>query len=165
MDVLRPAWQSARTVSRKPLIALSSLILASVLLAFIASRAEAQAVDWLVNPSDTGFDPTAAGGKIVYEMRVTNDGIQTAPATTVNLTIPALTEFTGATGTITGCTLTPATGPATVVCNVPSLPLDGLASLTVSLRTTQLGTVVFAASLPTAGDDVTTNNSASQARP
>ena len=63
-----------------------------------AGEARAQSIDWLLNLSDAGSDPTAAGGTITYQITVTNDGFDPAPATTISLAIPASTTFTGGTG-------------------------------------------------------------------
>ncbi|PJF09386.1 SdrD B-like domain-containing protein [Pseudorhodobacter sp. MZDSW-24AT] len=132
-----------------------------VVFALVATmgQARAQSVDWVLNLSDTGSDPTAAGGTIAYQITVTNDGFDTAPPTTIELNIPANTTFTGASGTITGCSPTPSLGPSTVLCEVPALVSDAQASLTAEVLTRTAGTVEFGASLPTEGDTNGANNS------
>jgi hypothetical protein len=67
------------------------------------SLAQAQSADWVVNVSDTGFDPTVAGGTITYQVFVDNNFPTASPPTTINLSIPADTVFTGLTGGFTGC--------------------------------------------------------------
>ena len=121
--------------------------------------AQAQSIDWIVNLSDTGFDPIAAGGTIEYQVRIDNDGFDSAPATTVTFDIPATTTFTGATGSLTGCAPTPATGPASVTCNVPALGPSGSVSGVLNVLTSAAGSVPLTASIPTAGDIQPGNNS------
>ncbi|MCU0826024.1 MAG: hypothetical protein MUE52_01110 [Tabrizicola sp.] len=127
-----------------------------------ANTAQAQSIDWVLNLSDAGSDPTAAGGTIDYGITITNDGFDPAPATTITLTIPATTTFTGGTGTITGCAPTPAVGPISVTCTVPALASDGVATLTAQLLTTTAGSVTLGASVPTAGDINLDNNALSE---
>jgi uncharacterized repeat protein (TIGR01451 family) len=125
---------------------------------FCASQARAQTVDWVLNLSDAGSDPTPAGGTINYAITVTNNGFGNAPATTVNLTVPAGTTFTGGTGTITGCTPTPSVGPATITCNIPALASSASATLSASVLTTVAQNVSFRARVPETGDDVPGNS-------
>ena len=153
-DLRFRAAQASRRFLQKTLLAAA--------LVFGAGAAAAQDIDWVVNVNDTGFDPIPAGGTIVYQLTVTNAGIDPAPATTVTLTIPATTTFTGGSGTITGCTPVPAAGPGTVVCNVPAIAPDGTATLGARIRTTSQGTVTFSAAVPTAGDTDPANNVGSQ---
>ena len=125
-------------------------------------QAQAQNVDWVLNISDAGSDPTPAGGTISYTMSVANNGFDPAPPTTISLTIPAGATFTGATGTITGCAPVPAPGPATVVCNVPVLASTASASLVANVLTSVSGSVTLAAAVPTAGDVDPANNAESE---
>ncbi|MEZ5777045.1 MAG: SdrD B-like domain-containing protein [Paracoccaceae bacterium] len=152
--------QAAQTAARRPA---QRLILAFVI-ALVAGighpgRTQAQTVDWVLNLDDIGSDPLPAGGTITYNVRVDNNGTGAAPATTLNLTVPATTTLVSATGGITGCAPVPATGVASVTCNVPPLAVGGTVGLTLGVTTTQLGTVSFQASVPTAGDSNTLNNS------
>ena len=128
-----------------------------------ATQARAQSIDWLLNLSDSGSDPTAAGGTISYALTIENNGFDPAPATTLFLNIPATTTFVSATGSITGCTPTPSTGPSTVRCDVPALASRALVNLAINVRTTRSGTVSLTASVPAAGDADTLNNSMSEA--
>lgn len=120
----------------------------------------AAGVDWVINNTDTGFDPVPAGGNIVYAVRVNNNGNTAAPSTSLTLTIPATTSFVSAAGM--SCS---GTGPVT--CTVPALAVGGdpgdFASVNVTIRTTVSGLVTLGASVPTTGDDDTSNNAASQA--
>ena len=43
----------------------------------------AQDVDWVANITDAGSDPTPAGGLITYQVTVTNNGFDPAPANTL----------------------------------------------------------------------------------
>lgn len=127
----------------------------------IASSAQAQNVDWLLNLDDTGFDPSPAGGTITYELSVTNDGFgpADAPATTVTVDIPANTRALGASGTITGCSPIPVDGPATITCTVPALTSNGgTATLDLDVQASQQGTLSVSASVPVAGDANAANN-------
>ena len=126
--------------------------------------AQAQNVDWVLNLDDIGSDPIAAGGTIVYNLRVDNNGIGPgpAPATTIDITVPAATTLLSTAGGITGCAPVPVTGPATVTCNVPSLIVGGTIGMTLDLATTTAGTIALGADVPTAGDSNTLNNTASE---
>lgn len=132
------------------------LLLALVGLA--AAPAQAQAIDWLVNIDDTGFDPISAGGTIEDALEIGNSGFDPAPATTVTFAIPATTTFTGATGALTGCTPGTATGPASVTCDVPPIASGGSLSSVVNLLTSLTGSVALEASVPTTGDIDPSNN-------
>ncbi len=131
----------------------------SFFLASFVSAAAWGAVDWVVNNSDTGYDPVPAGGDVVYVVRIGNNGNDPAPSTTLTLTIPPTTDFVGAVGM--SCT---GTGP--VLCTVPALSAAGNsgdeAAVNVTLRTTAQGTVTLSASVPATGDADAGNNAASQ---
>jgi uncharacterized repeat protein (TIGR01451 family) len=126
----------------------------------LATTAQAQTVDWVLNATNTP-NPIAAGGTISIDVRVENNGTGPAPVTVLNLTIPATTSLqTVSSGVgITGCTPLPATGPNTVTCNVSALPVGGLASVVLGVETTVQGTVTLNASVPTIGDADPANNS------
>lgn len=128
-------------------------------LAMVLSPVAWAGVDWVVNNSDTGFDPVPAGGDIVYVVTVANNGDTPAPGTTLTLTIPPTTNFISAAGM--SCT---GTGP--VSCTVPALAAAGApgdsATVNVTIRTTAQGIVTLGASVPAAGDDDPGNNSADQ---
>ncbi len=114
--------------------------------------AAAQAVDWVVNVNDSASDPSPAGGLIDYSIRITNDGFNAAPATSLSLTVPSGTVLEATTGAITGCAPLPATGPATVSCPVPALAAGADVSFTAHLRSSVQGTITFGAAVPaTAG--------------
>ena len=129
---------------------------------FMAAGQARADVDWLVNISDAGFEGTPAGGTVSYAISVSNNGSDLSSPTTITLDVPAGTTFTGATGTITGCTPTPATGPTAVVCNVPALLTAETATLVADIQTTVSGSVSLRASVPTAGDSDTGNNEATE---
>jgi uncharacterized repeat protein (TIGR01451 family) len=124
--------------------------------------AKAQSIDWAINLSDTDSDPTPAGGTILYEVAVTNNGFDPAPATTIVLSIPAGTTFTGATGTITGCSPTPSAGPSEVQCDIPALASNEIATLVAGVQTTTAGSVSFGAAVPVTGDSIPGNNAAAE---
>lgn len=133
-----------------------------------APAAQAQAVDWLVNVGDTGFDPIAAGGTIDYAVSIGNNGSGTAPATTVDFAIPAGAELSGISGGLTGCRIgatpisPPVAGAATVTCDVPSLPSSGQIDATVSILTDSSGVIALTATVPTAGDGLPGNNTSTE---
>jgi uncharacterized repeat protein (TIGR01451 family)/fimbrial isopeptide formation D2 family protein len=120
-------------------------LLVAFLAVFGAGQASAQSVDWVVNLDDVGSDPIAAGGTILYNITVSNDGADASPSTTISFAVAAGTTFTGATGTITACTPVPSAGPSTVTCTVPPLaPLGGqVVTLTPQILTTTQGVVTF----------------------
>ena len=128
---------------------------ALVLLGMLGAGMAHATVDWVVNNSDTGFDPIPAGGDITYTVRVSNNGFSPAPATTLNLSIPATTSFVSATGM--SCT-----GSGPVVCTVPALAEAGnagdAATVLVTIRTTVQGLVTLGASVPTTVVDIDHNN-------
>lgn len=153
--------KAMRVVVVLRLLALAMLWLALPPLAG-AGQAQAQNVDWVLNVSDAGHDPSPANGTVVYALSVGNNGFEAAPATTLGIQIPANTTVTAATGTITGCAPMPATGPAAVTCAVPSLLSGDTASLSLSLVPAVSGGITLAASVPTTGDIDTTNNAVSE---
>ena len=112
-------------------------------------------VDWVVNNSDTGFDPVIAGGNVVYVVSVSNNGNSAAASTSLILSIPATTSFISATGM--SCS-----GSGPVTCTVPALSEAGggsdSATVNVTLRTSVSGSVILGASVPAAGDDDVNNN-------
>lgn len=122
-------------------------LLTLTLLFGAAAAARAQNVAWVVNINDGTSDPTAAGGTIDYTITVFNNGISTAPATTLDLIVPATTTLTTASGTITGCAPVPTNGVGTVTCTVPALGPDGSATLNVGVLTTVQGTVALQGSV------------------
>ena len=142
--------------------------LAVLFLAFVAiagaGRADAQSIDWVVNVNDTGSDPIPAGGTILYNITVQNDGSDPAPTTTIQFDIAAGTTFTGSSGTITGCAPVPSAGPSTIVCNVPTLAaLDGeTATLTARVLTSVAGVVPFRPTIADARDIVPGNSAPSE---
>ncbi len=134
----------------------------ALLALFVMPTTAFAGVDWLSQISDTGYDPVAAGADIVYQVRVANNGTSAAPATTIVLNIPAATTYQGATGAGFTCPAGPTAGPATVTCGVSALSAAGnagdLITANVTIRTSVQGNVNFSASVPTAGDDDTLNN-------
>ncbi len=138
------------------------LAIAALLLLPISAFA---GVDWTVQLSDTGYDPVAAGGNIVYVATVANNGLTPASATTITFAIPATATYTGATGMV--CSpAAPLVGPASLICTVPALSAAGNAGDSVSVSVTVQSSVSTAltvtATVPTAGDDDTNNNVATQ---
>ncbi len=129
-------------------------------------------VDWVVNTVDAGFDPVSAGADVEYAIQVDNNGSAVAPATTILLDVPGTTELTSITGDFSGCTMGgnpvsfPLNGPAMVTCDVPSIPATTTPATNVdavvTLRTLQQGLIVLGASVPVTGDDLTTNNAATE---
>ncbi|MCA1978578.1 MAG: DUF11 domain-containing protein, partial [Thiobacillus sp.] len=132
---------------------------AGMLMLTLLAPAAWAGVDWVVNNSDTGFDPIPAGGDVVYMVRVSNNGNSAAPSTTLTLSIPPTTTFVSATGM--SCT-----GSGPVNCTVPALAIGGNpgdeATVNVRIRTSAQGIVTLGASVPTAGDDDGSNNTANQ---
>lgn len=124
-------------------------------LTVLASPVAWAGVDWVVNNSDTGYDPVPAGGNVIYVVTVSNNGNDPAPATTLTLSIPATTVLVGTTGM--SCS-----GSGPVNCAVPPLSAAGgggdSAAVTVTIGTTVQGVVTLGASVPVAGDDDANNN-------
>jgi uncharacterized repeat protein (TIGR01451 family) len=118
------------------------------------SAAQTPSTDWVLNLDDGASDPTQAGGTVTYNIRVENVGATGAGTTSLTLTIPANTTFSGATGSITGCTPLPSAGPSTVTCTVPALASRGVATLAARLETSTStpSTITFTASLPASVD-------------
>ncbi|WP_333815249.1 DUF7507 domain-containing protein [Tabrizicola sp.] len=143
--------RAARRLSRVAGIAILTLFSAT-------AAATAQDVDWVTNINDAGSDPTPAGGLVTYQVTVTNNGFDDAPGNTLQLIIPASTVLESASGTITGCSPLPATGPATVTCTVPPLADSASASVTAGVRTTVQGSVVMGARVPTIAPETNAAN-------
>lgn len=113
-----------------------------------AQGQSATSVDWVVNFDDTGFDPIAAGGVIVYTATVNTKFGDPAPATTLTLSLQANMEFIGSTGDITGCTPKPATGPITITCTVPAITSGQTYVLKASVIPKTEGLFTAVASVP-----------------
>ena len=140
-----------------------SLVCAFAFLSTFGNVSAAQAaVDWVVNVSDVGSDPMAAGGTVNYGVSVSNNGFTDAGATTLQLQIPANSVFDSATGTITGCAPTSSPGPSVVTCNVPALASGATASVTAHVRALSQGAITLSATVPATGDADGSNNTASQ---
>jgi uncharacterized repeat protein (TIGR01451 family) len=131
--------------------------------ALFAQQAHAQTVDWLLNIDDAA-DPVPAGATIEYEIEVTNNGPDTAPATQVRFTVPPNTSLSGVIDgagiAITNCAPVPAAAGVEVICDVPSLTIDQTASFTAEILTTTAGVVDLTASVDDSGgiDTSGTNN-------
>ncbi|MGB3247823.1 MAG: hypothetical protein WBB13_01535, partial [Tabrizicola sp.] len=123
-----------------------------------STAVKAQDIDWVTNINDTGSDPTQAGGLITYQMTVTNNGLDPAPANTLQLIVPAGTTLETTSGTITGCAPLPAAGATTVTCNVPPLADSASVTLSAGLRTTVQGSVVIGARVPTIAPELNAAN-------
>lgn len=110
-----------------------------------AGNAQAQAVDWVTNIDDAGYDPMPAGGVVKYNITVFNNGTGPAPATTLDITLPANTTLSGTSGTIGPCTQ----NGQLLSCDVPPLAVDGLASLEVDVATSDDGLITLGAEVQT----------------
>ncbi len=141
-------------------------LLGAAVLAPSAARAQAS-VDWLVSIGDGAFDLQPAGTLLEYDVVVTNNGTSLAPATTVTLTIPATTTMTDAVyGASSGpCTPLPATGPATVVCDIGELGDGASADFVAILQASEEGSFAVTARVddpldvdPDDGNNVQTEN-------
>lgn len=147
-----------------PLLLLIAFLAAMIL---TTAAAQAQNVDWTISVNDDGYDPVPAGAEVRFQIRMTNDGHDGAPATTVELDIPEDTIFERFDAeAISGCAPLPVVGSAKVTCQVPPLASQQVVGLDVWLRTQQKGTVNFSAQIPVsageATDSDTRNNSATQ---
>ena len=157
----RPVGAATASLAAR-IFALTCLVLTTAVLGFGPSAAAAQNIDWVLNLDDIGSDPVPAGGTITYHVGVTNNGTDPAPATTIDFAVPATTTLNAVSGTITGCAPVPAGGPATVSCTVPALASDGVASLNLTVQTSQAGVISLGASVATTGTDDPANNAASE---
>ncbi len=119
----------------------------------VATPGTAQAVDWVVNVDDTGFEFIAAGGMIEYTLDVDNYSFSKALVTRITIAVPAGTTLTGikAGATIAGCAPLPSVGPSSVICNVPSLVSNGQASLVALVETTQDDVILFGVTVANPG--------------
>ncbi len=158
MLLIMPFMTRLIMATRRCAMAALSVLIIFMSTLFLATAAQAQDVDWLVNITDANLSPPA-GGIVPYQISVTNNGADPALATTVSVAVPATTSFVSSTGALTGCTPAPiVTGPASIVCNVPALASGGSAAMVFSVRTSVQGIITVQASVPTAGDSDTGNN-------
>ena len=147
----------------------------------VATPASAQdSYDWLVDIDDVvsgvNYDPTSAGLPIRSRITVTNNGPDTAPATTLSFVYQQdRATFTGSTGTITGCTSATfsdginnppppflvsigfASGTI-VTCSVPSLDDEASADIVATFDTSIATVVTLVARVPRDPADTNTNN-------
>jgi uncharacterized repeat protein (TIGR01451 family) len=109
-------------------------------------------------------DPVLAGQQLTYTMVVKNGG-SAIPATGVALTdpLPPATTFVSAT-TTQGALVTPPVGSGGIVtANIGSLAVNGTATVTVVVKTSQNGTITNTAQAGGNEDDPNTlNNTATQ---
>lgn len=133
----------------------------SIFFLLIFSKIAYAGVDLVINLSDTGFDPVAAGGSVTYPIRITNDGDTLATNVSLVIDIPATTNFTSATGAAVTCG---APAANQVTCDFGSLAADGgEKTIDAIFQTTIQGTVTLnAASTSDGPEDAAANNSDSE---
>lgn len=150
------------SLCKQPAPPLTTLSLLVMLFSFAASNpALAQNNDWSVDLSDLA-DPVPAGTEIGYELKIANSSLSPSPATTVEIQIPVDTEFTTITGSIGPCIPTPATGPATIICDVPAIPADSNIQSEFRVRGNSAGVIAVQATVPDDNDTQPANNTAIQ---
>lgn len=122
----------------------------------LAQSALAQAVsyDWVVNIRNEGAVSLPAGSSAGYVVTVVNDALVSAPATTINVPVPAGTTFDGASGSITGCV----ESAGVVSCTVPPLGPDGLAELNIAFLTASEGVISVTPDIPAPDADISNNS-------
>ncbi len=118
--------------------------------------------DWIVNMNDTGSDPIPAGGVINYNVTVSNDGPDAAPASSVTITVPAGATLTGTTGGISSCLPLPLAGPGTATCPLPPLADGASVAFVVQMQTVSQQVLTAGISVPVAGDRDPANNAATE---
>ncbi len=150
-------------------------VFASIVFLFgaMASHAQAQEFDWLVNIDDivdgVDYDPTAAGQQVLTDIVVTNDGPDPAPATTHSFAFADDPDFSLAStsGSMTGCVtstftggLAPAPFPAPftaalpydtgtiVTCDVPALGEGETANVLVAFDTNDAAVLNIVSQVP-----------------
>ncbi|MEM9715387.1 MAG: hypothetical protein AAF826_02610, partial [Pseudomonadota bacterium] len=118
-------------------------------------------MDRLIN-IDTSVTPAPAGGLLEIPFTITNNGFgppDPAPATTLEIVVPATTSFESFSGDVTNCAPLPAAAGTTVTCDVPELAADGgTATLLFGIVSTVSGSVELAATV-IGNDDDNSNNS------
>ena len=108
-------------------------VLVSLLL--MTGAGQAQNVDWLLNLEDTGYDPTPAGGSVLYTVRISNNGLDKAPVTGFEIDVPAnatLLSVSGATNL--SCPSGGAVALSTMRCTLSALQPMQEASATLAIR-------------------------------
>ena len=134
------------------------MVLGFGLAALVPNQVKAQDIDWVLNLEDTGYDPTPASGLISYSLSISNSGLDPITATSVDLTIPANSQFTGMTGDMGPCLPATATGPAVVRCDVPALAGEGSVAAQVNILSEVMGNLSLSAAITDATDAPQTGN-------
>lgn len=136
-------------------------VLVSLLL--MTGAGQAQNVDWLLNLEDTGYDPTPAGGSVLYTVRISNNGLDKAPVTGFEIDVPAnatLLSVSGATNL--SCPSGGAVALSTMRCTLSALQPMQEASATLAIRSEIQGDLSLATRVDIAGDVDTANNAATE---
>lgn len=141
--------------------ALRRLLSLCVCIGWLAPALAFAGVDLVVNTSDSP-DPLPAGGVVTYTVTVANNGNVDATGVISSHSIPANLEYLGFSGAGINCTgmAVNSPGPGTLTCTHPDLEnTTGESTLTVDLRTSAQGTLIFGATASsTEADDDPTNN-------
>jgi uncharacterized repeat protein (TIGR01451 family) len=109
---------------------------------FAAAPVFAFDVDLVVNNSDTGFDPVAAGGIVQYVVRVDNNGSSSATGVTLADTLPSGTTFVNVNATQGACAA-PVGGVLT--CDLGSIVAFANATVTIQVQTGAAGVITNSA--------------------
>lgn len=122
-------------------------------------------VDLILNHTDAGFDPIAAGGTVTYTLSVENDGDAGATGVTTTHSVPASATYEGFTGmgvSCTGLTLGQA-GPGTLSCSLPDLAPAAISNFSIDLKATIQDFYTFGAIVDsTEPDDTEANNTSNE---
>lgn len=151
-------WATFSKANIRKAFAVAFMSIATPMLAVTAAYA---GPDWVANLDDVGSDPTPAGGTILYNAAIDNNG-DAAPATTVDIDVLAGATIVSVTGGVSGCTALPVTGPGTVTCTVPALASLASIAFVVGVIPDAAGSTTLSINVPTTGDDDVDNNSASE---
>jgi uncharacterized repeat protein (TIGR01451 family) len=113
------------------------------------------AVDLVVNNTDTGYDPVAAGGVVQYTVRIDNNGSTAATGVTLSDTLPSGVDFVSSSSTQGSCSA-PAGG--VVSCAIGDLASLGSATVELRLRTRAAGLITNTATANSTEPDTDSSN-------
>lgn len=125
------------------------------LLALFAAAPVMASVDLVLNHTDTGYDPTPAGGIVQYTLRIDNNGSTGATGVVLTDTLPSGVTFVGTTSTQGSCG-SPSGGVFS--CNVGSIVSLGTTTITVQVRAQTAGLIINSASATSIEADTDTSN-------
>jgi uncharacterized repeat protein (TIGR01451 family) len=124
----------------------------------VEMNASVDAADLAIAMSDSP-DPVAVGANLTYTLTVRNLGPNPATSVTAAQPLPSGVTFVSASSTLGSCSL----AGSTVTCALGTMSSGGIATITVIIRPTSVGSLVTSASVSAAAADPNAGNNSTSA--